>query len=169
MSVKSSLLVTLTLSSFLMGCAATSGPPKTGMRYLEPYPTSGVHGGLDLDVPYGSPVRAIADGEVVVVSADPKEIYLTISHGNGYTSYYYHLGNVVVKERAAVKRGEVIAVTGRTGYASPARTQMITYPHLHLEIYKDGNRINPEMLDMKCPSPASQWWWPVGCEDSYKK
>ena len=152
----------------LTGCAVTNGPPKIGMKYQDIYPNGLVHAGLDLDVPYDSPVRAIGDGEIGGVSRNPKEMWLTILHGDGNSSFYYHLGKVVVKERELVKKGQVVAYTGATGYSSPNRNQMITYPHLHLEINIKGNRANPELLNMTCPSPTSKWWWPVGCEEFYK-
>jgi len=162
-------LTSILVMLFITGCATTSGPPIIGMKYLDSYPFGGVHAGLDLDVPYGSPVRAILDGETGMISKDKNEIYITISHGNGYSAMYYHLEKVVVQEREKIKRGQIIAYTGRTGYSSPARTQMITYPHLHLEVYKDGNRINPENLKMTCPTGNGDWWWPVGCADSFGK
>jgi hypothetical protein len=161
-------LLTLLIILLIGGCVTTGGPPMSGLKYLDRYPNGMPHAGIDLDVPYGAPVRAITDGEVGSVIQAPNEIYLTLIHRDKFSSLYYHLGKVVVKDRETVKQGQIIAYTGQTGFSSPARNQIITYPHLHLEIWQDGNRINPEKLKMTCPSAQSAWWWPVGCEDSYK-
>ena len=39
----------------------------------------------------------------------------------------------------------------------------------YIEVYKDGNRINPENLKMTCPPANGEWWWPVGCADYFGK
>ena len=162
------ILLPLAIPLLITGCVSLGGPPTKGLKYMDLYPNGMLHTGIDLDVPYGTPVRAISDGEVGAVIRAPNEIFLTLTHRDKVSSFYYHLGRVVVKDRESVKQGQIIAYTGQTGYSSPARNQLITYPHLHLEIYRDGNRINPEALQMTCPAAQSIWWWPVGCEDAYK-
>jgi murein DD-endopeptidase MepM/ murein hydrolase activator NlpD len=97
------------------------------------------------------------------------EPWMTILHGDERSSFYYHLGKVLVKERELLKRGQIIAYKGPTGYSSPNRNQMISYPQLQLEININGNRANQESLRMICPNPNNKWWWPVGCENGYKK
>lgn len=165
---KISLLVAL-LVLVIAGCAISNGPPLLGLKFGQNYPGSSmIHTGIDLDVPYNSPVRAMRDGEVLVVQTNPHEIYLSIDHGEAYTALYYHLGKVLVAEREKVKQGQVVGFTGRTGYSSPARDGLVQYPHLHLEIWKEGGRINPEILGLKCPGSEHQWWWPVGCKEAYQ-
>ena len=94
------------------------------------------HEGLDISVAYGTVVTAPADG--VVVYADRDAGYgrlLKINHGYGYTTMYGHLDRFLVKEGEHVTRGEAIGKVGMSG-----RT---TGPHLHYEVWKDGERQNP--------------------------
>jgi len=94
------------------------------------------HDGLDISVAYGTVVTAPADG--IVVFADRDAGYgrlLKISHGYGYTTLYGHLERFLVKEGAKVTRGQPIGRVGLSG-----RT---TGPHLHYEVWKDGEKQNP--------------------------
>lgn len=166
---KTGQFVFLTLLIFCTNLSAGT-PPSLGLRFQQPYPGSNlIHGGIDLDVPYGTPVRAISDGEVTIVSTNPRELFVIINHNDGRNVWYYHLGKIVVSEKEVVQRGQIIAYTGRTGYSSPARNQLVQYPHLHLEVFQHGVRIDPESLGMTCPIQESKWWWPVGCDEPVKK
>jgi murein DD-endopeptidase MepM/ murein hydrolase activator NlpD len=60
---------------------------------------------------------------------------IEISHGYGYSSLYAHLSRVAVREGATVKRGELIAKSGRSG--------LVSGPHLHYEVRYQGRRQNP--------------------------
>lgn len=96
-----------------------------------------MHWGMDFTAPRGTPVYATGDG--VVVRADSGSSgygkHIRIDHGFGYTSLYAHLYKYNVRKNQKVKRGDLIGFVGSTG-----RSQA---PHLHYEIFKDGNRINP--------------------------
>ncbi|RME59843.1 MAG: M23 family metallopeptidase [Candidatus Dadabacteria bacterium] len=97
------------------------------------------HSGIDLAVPKGSLVRAVADG--VVVFSDPFKGYgnlIVIQHKNGYTSHYGHLEKILVYPGKKVSAGEIIGTVGSTGLA--------TGPHLHLEIRKNGKPLNPLLI-----------------------
>ena len=61
--------------------------------------------------------------------------YITIDHHNGYTSTYMHLKTKIAKVGQEVEKGEKIGIMGCTGSC--------TGTHLHLTIYKNGERINP--------------------------
>ena len=94
------------------------------------------HDGLDISVAFGTVVTASADG--VVVFADRDSGYgrlLRINHGYGYVTLYGHLDRFLVKEGAKVTRGQPIGKVGMSG-----RT---TGPHLHYEVWKDGEKQNP--------------------------
>lgn len=95
------------------------------------------HFGMDFTAPRGTPVYATGDG--VVKRADNGSSgygnHIRIDHGFGYVSLYAHLYKYNVKVNQRVKRGDVIAFVGSTG-----RSQA---PHLHYEVFKDGERINP--------------------------
>ena len=100
-------------------------------RYSVYYGGQGIHFGIDLEAPCGTPVLAIGDGTVESIDswhgAGPHN--LMINHANGYASFYGHL---LVRARLdigqRVKAGEVVALSG-----DPDRT-CTSRPHLHLEI-----------------------------------
>lgn len=98
------------------------------------------HYGMDFTAPRGTPV--FATGDAVVERADANSAgygnHIRLDHGFGYVSLYAHLRelkpyNVRVGQR--VKRGDIIGYVGSTG-----RSQA---PHLHYEVFKDNERINP--------------------------
>ena len=116
------------------------------------------HGGIDL-VREGyrlDNITAHSDGTVVQVIKNinvntPNEPtnpgnMVRIDHGNGFQTRYLHLayGTVSVNVGDKVKRGQILGFMGNTGNAFGA--------HLHFEVLKDGNRINPtEYLDKDFP------------------
>jgi len=79
---------------------------------------------------------ATADGIVIKVQTD-KYLgkYVTISHGNGFTTVYGHMSNFNVKAGQRVKRRDIIGYIGQTGKAAG--------PHVHYEVFRDGKRIDP--------------------------
>lgn len=95
------------------------------------------HYGMDFTSPRGTPIYATGDG--VVTRADNGASgygkHIRIDHGYGYVSLYAHLYNYNVRVNQRVKRGDVIGFVGSTG-----RSQA---PHLHYEVFKDKERINP--------------------------
>jgi murein DD-endopeptidase MepM/ murein hydrolase activator NlpD len=95
------------------------------------------HNGMDFSAPRGTPVYATGDGRVE--RADNRATgygnHIRINHGYGYTSLYAHLYKFNIRVGHRVKRGDLIGFVGSTG-----RSQG---PHLHYEIFKDGENINP--------------------------
>lgn len=95
------------------------------------------HNGMDFTAPQGTPIYASGDG--VVFRADDASSgygkHVRIDHGYGYVTLYAHLHEYKVKVGQKVKRGDMIGTVGNTG-----RSQA---PHLHYEIIKDGEHINP--------------------------
>ncbi|MCM4155275.1 M23 family metallopeptidase [Gramella sp. AN32] len=95
------------------------------------------HYGMDFTAPRGTPVYATGDGKVA--RADNRSTgygnHIRIDHGYGYTSLYGHLYKYNVRRGQSVKRGDVIGYVGSTGRSEA--------PHLHYEIFKDDERINP--------------------------
>lgn len=93
------------------------------------------HDGIDLLVPTGTPVRAMAPGVVIHVGANSLAgTTLRISHGKDKSgqyilSNYAHLDAISIPEGAIVERGQVIAYSGSTGHGSGG------VPHLHFHIY----------------------------------
>ncbi|EPR74958.1 Peptidase, family M23 [Winogradskyella psychrotolerans RS-3] len=95
------------------------------------------HYGMDFTAPRGTPIYASGDG--VITRADSQSTgygnHIRIDHGYGYISLYAHLYKYNVKVNQRVKRGDLIGFVGSTGRSEA--------PHLHYEVFKDGERINP--------------------------
>ena len=108
-----------------------------GMRFHPVYHQTLMHEGLDIANDVGTQVHATGDG--VVESAGRVEaglgVMLVINHGYGYTTVYGHLSKVLVTSGQHIKRGAVIALSGRTG--------VVTGPHLHYEVRLKGVLQNP--------------------------
>ena len=96
-----------------------------------------MHWGMDFTAPKGTPIYASGDGVVKRAdnSASGYGKHVRIDHGYGYMSLYAHLSRYNVKRKQKVKRGDLIGFVGSTGRSEA--------PHLHYEVWKDGNRINP--------------------------
>ncbi len=94
------------------------------------------HEGLDISVAHGTPVVAPADGVVLVAGRESGlGKTLKLNHGFGYVTVFGHLDRLLVKEGERVSRGQVIGKVGMTGRA--------TGPHLHYEVWRDGDKQNP--------------------------
>ena len=95
-----------------------------------------LHGGIDVGCPSGTSIYA-ANAGTVVTSTMVKSYgnYVMIDHGGGVYTLYAHMSRRMVSVGDKVTRGQVIGKVGMTGYA--------TGPHLHFEIRKNGNYVNP--------------------------
>lgn len=94
------------------------------------------HPGIDIAVAAGSYVRAAGDGVVVQAADDPVYgLFVLLDHGNGMRSRYGHASYLIPRRGWRVRRGEVIALSGSTGAS--------TAPHLHFEILKNGQPVDP--------------------------
>lgn len=94
------------------------------------------HPGIDVAIPAGSYIRASGSGTVVEVGEDAVYgRYLVLEHGRGYRSLYAHLSHLFSREGDAVRQNEVIALSGSSGQS--------TAPHLHFEILREGEPIDP--------------------------
>ena len=106
---------------------------------IKPDPWTGrdrLHAGLDLSARVGTPVRATADGRVVVTGYQSRlGKMVTLNHGYDIKTRYGHLSKILVKKGERVKRGDIIAYSGRSG--------TVTGPHLHYEVHVKGHKINP--------------------------
>lgn len=98
--------------------------------------TMALHSGIDFRSPIGSPARATAPG--VVTAAGWNGGYgrmVEVDLGNGFSTRYAHLSRIDVKVGDHVELGGVVGQTGSSGRS--------TGPHLHYEIRRDGNPIDP--------------------------
>jgi murein DD-endopeptidase MepM/ murein hydrolase activator NlpD len=98
------------------------------------------HMGIDFVIKTGTPVYAAANGYVIFADYTTKDGYMIIlNHNNGYISVYKHCSVLLKRARETVLQGETIALSGNTGEIS-------TGPHLHFEIWKDGQPIDPKKV-----------------------
>jgi murein DD-endopeptidase MepM/ murein hydrolase activator NlpD len=107
------------------------------------------HPGLDIDVPFGSPVHAVADG--VVTYAGVRSGYgkvVEIDHGNGYMTRYAHNSKLVAHVGERVHAGDVISDVGSTGRS--------TGPHVHFEVWYQGRVVNPLAYVRNTRSPINK-------------
>lgn len=94
------------------------------------------HPGLDIGVPFGEAVRAVAAG--VVTFAGDRTGYgkvVEVDHGDGYMTRYAHNSKLVAHVGEHVHAGEVISDAGSSGRS--------TGPHVHFEVWHDGKLVNP--------------------------
>ncbi len=118
--------------------------------------TDQVHTGVDIDAPYGTPVRAAASGTITwagyglmgtgLDKKDPYGLAVTIRHNFGYenrrlTTVYAHMSEISVRPGMHVEQGDVIGYIGTTGNT--------TGPHLHFEVRLESadffSSRNPEL------------------------
>ena len=94
------------------------------------------HTGIDFAGKHGDEIVAVADG-VVTWSGDRYGygVMVEITHGNGYATRYAHNSENLVVVGEEVKKGQVVALMGKTGRA--------TGPNLHFEVLRNGSRVNP--------------------------
>lgn len=94
------------------------------------------HTGLDIPAPTGTPVHAAEDG--VIINSGNINGYgytIIINHGGGLSTLYGHNSRLIAKVGQSVKRGDIIALVGSTGYA--------TGPHCHFEVRLNGKHTSP--------------------------
>ncbi len=140
-----------TLASRQVGQSLPAGqkgfflPPIPGGRIVSGFgprldPVSGqsvsVHQGIDISASMGTPIRASADGIVVIASEQGGYGNCTvIDHGNGLGTLYGHQSAFNVQVGDKVTRGQIIGLVGSTGNS--------TGPHLHWEVRVFGEPIDP--------------------------
>jgi murein DD-endopeptidase MepM/ murein hydrolase activator NlpD len=101
------------------------------------YKVTKFHEGIDFTAPVGTEIYTTGDGVVKTIEYSRRGYgnMIIISHGFGYETAYAHLSKVNIKPGQKVKRGQVIGFVGNTGKS--------TAPHLHYEVRKNGNPIDP--------------------------
>ncbi len=103
-----------------------------------PYDRAGNHLGVDVLAPKNTAVKSIASG--VVIGSDftlDTGNTISIQHKNNIISIYKHNSALLKKAGDKINAGEAIAIIGNTGTLSDG-------PHLHFELWYDGNPVNPE-------------------------
>ena len=96
-----------------------------------------MHEGVDLSAPQGTPIYAAKAGKVTrtAFQAGGAGYYVSINHGDGFSSVYMHMTHYIVSPGQYVSTGQVIGYVGSTGGS--------TGPHLHFGISYNGTYVNP--------------------------
>ena len=122
----------------------TWGRPCSWRKLTSPFgyrthPTTGqwkFHNGVDLANDQGTPIYAVRSGTVTVATyGSTYGYYVTINHGDGFSSLYAHMTHYKVSKGQYVEKGQLIGYMGSTGRS--------TGPHLHFSIFYNGSAVNP--------------------------
>ena len=123
-------------ATWLMPCSYVRISSPYGYRIHPVYGGYRFHHGIDLAAPKGTPIYASRGGTVTRATYDSSSgYYVTINHGDGFSSSYLHMTHYVVKKGDTVKAGQLIGYVGSTGAS--------TGPHLHFAVYYNGTSQNP--------------------------
>lgn len=119
-----------------------------GWRTHPIYKVKKMHPGIDFAASIGTPIYATADGTVDQVSVKFSGYgkMVEINHGFGYRTRYAHMHGFAVRSGQSVKRGDLIGYVGNTG--------MSTAPHLHYEVFINGEHVDPVHYFYNDLSPA---------------
>lgn len=112
-------------------------PGGFGWRTHPIYKTQEFHPGMDFPAAEGVPIYATGDGIVEQSDANMQGYgnHVVINHGYSYQTLYGHMSKIMVRAGQKVKRGQLIGLVGSTGLS--------TAPHLHYEVIKNGQKVNP--------------------------
>jgi murein DD-endopeptidase MepM/ murein hydrolase activator NlpD len=125
---------TIAFAAPIQGYAVNS---RFGLRRLSYERRARMHEGLDYAAPSGTPILAAADGRVLRTGTSSSYgRFVEIQHANGVTSFYAHMSRIGASEGDVVVAGDAIGLVGSTGRSTGA--------HLHFEIRRNGQQINPE-------------------------
>jgi murein DD-endopeptidase MepM/ murein hydrolase activator NlpD len=95
-----------------------------------------LHAGIDLAAPTGTPIRAAASGQVILMApTGGYGNYTCINHGNSLSTCYAHQSRFATSQGAVVRQGQVIGYVGNTGHSFGA--------HLHFEVRINGQPVDP--------------------------
>ena len=108
-----------------------------GFRIHPIYKIRKFHYGIDFTAPTGIEVYATGDGTIERIESSQRGYgnCIIVDHGYGMKTLYGHLSGFTVKQGQKVNRGDVIAFVGNTGLS--------TSPHLHYEVFRNGEKVNP--------------------------
>ncbi|MCL2763878.1 MAG: M23 family metallopeptidase [Treponema sp.] len=128
---------------FLPPVTATRRTSQFGTRRINEYSdgrrVTSIHAGVDFGIPTGTEVRASGRGRVALSRMRILSGYsIVLEHAPGVYSLYYHLDSVIAEEGAIVEAGELIGLSGSTGFS--------TGPHLHWEFRVSTENTDPDVL-----------------------
>ena len=135
LEVKEAYEKNMTYPNFIMPLEGNITSP-FGMRIHPITNTEEMHTGIDIDVNNGTDIKASENGEIIKQATDERfGNYIIIKHKGSFTTCYAHLDSFKKSEGEYVEKGESIGIAGATG--------QVTGPHLHFEIRKGEERVNP--------------------------
>lgn len=103
-----------------------------------PYKVKEGHFGVDIVAKKNEPVKSVADGTVIMASWTQDSGYvIAVQHRGNIISVYKHNAELLKKVGNFVNAGEIISIIGNTG-------DLTDGPHLHFELWYNGNSLNPE-------------------------
>lgn len=108
-----------------------------GMRIHPIHKIQKFHAGMDFTAKQGTPIHATGDGRVTFAdyATNGYGLHVVMDHGFDYQTLYAHLSELKVRHGQRVKRGDVIGLVGNTGLSAG--------PHLHYEVRKGGEPVDP--------------------------
>lgn len=108
-----------------------------------------MHAGVDFGAPWGAPIVAAADGLVAYAGYHGGHgNYVRLDHGGGLGTGYGHMSRIAVTAGERVRAGEVIGFVGSSGLS--------TGPHLHYEMYRNGQTVDPLATGMTTTTVVRQ-------------
>ncbi|GAO39915.1 peptidase M23 family protein [Sphingomonas changbaiensis NBRC 104936] len=119
-----------------------------GMRFHPLLGYSRLHKGMDIGAPTGTPIYAVTDGVVTFAGRHGGHgNFVQLKHGGNMGTGYAHMSRIAVRPGQHVRQGQVIGYVGSTGLS--------TGPHLHFEVYRGGQAINPKSVSFVSTSLLS--------------
>jgi len=110
-----------------------------GMRFHPILGFSRMHQGMDFGAPMGAPIVAATDGVVGFAGRHGGHgNYVRLNHGGGISTGYAHMSRIIARPGERVRQGQLIGYVGSTGLS--------TGPHLHYEVFRNGQPINPASM-----------------------
>ena len=123
-------------SSWIVPCSYKKLTSPFGLRDTGIAGASTYHQGVDLSANSGTPIVASRGGTVTTATyGNSAGYYVTINHGDGFSSIYMHMSNYIVSAGQTVSQGQTIGYVGKSGVASGY--------HLHFGIAYNGSYVNP--------------------------
>ncbi len=110
-----------------------------GMRFHPILGFSRMHQGMDFGAPMGAPIVAATDGVVIFAGRHGGHgNYVRLNHAGGMSTGYAHMSRIIARPGEHVRQGQLIGYVGSTGLS--------TGPHLHYEVFRNGQAINPAVM-----------------------
>ena len=115
-----------------------------GVRRVLNKEPRGFHRGVDFAAPAGAPIKAVANGTVILTGDFyyPGQ-FVAIDHGQGLVTVSMHMSEILAEQGQSIKRGDTIGLVGSTGRS--------TGPHLHLSLFVLGQSV--DALPLLTPGP----------------